>query len=378
MPFGPCVRIMPPMPSHLVSPPTSPHLTSPDAPPSFDPDAAAGAESGLYGLPFDPEAAHVVVLPVPFEATTSFRPGTAQGPEAMLAASRQVDLFDGELGRIYAPGIALLEGSEDVVRWNAEARALAEPIIEAGGAGDDPALQSALSQVNTLSAQVNAWVRAQAEYWLSRDKLVVVLGGDHSVPLGSIAAHAARYPELGVLHLDAHADLRVAYEGFTYSHASIMHNVCQEISGVTRLVQVGVRDFGEREGRFIEDSGGRVLTFFDAALQRRKLMGETWHHLCHEIVAPLPEHVYLSWDIDGLDPTLCPNTGTPVPGGLSYAEACHLLRVVVESGRRIVGLDLVEVAPAARGESNEGWDANVGARLLYKMIGWALRSSGRI
>lgn len=345
--------------------------------PHFDPDAAAGEDSGLYGLPFGPEESHVVVLPVPFEATTSYRAGTARGPEAILAASRQVDLFDGELGRIYAPGIALLPTSEDIVRWNAEARAAAEPIIAAGGAGeDDPEAQAALAHVNALSAKVNAWVYTQTDIWLSRGKLVAVLGGDHSVPLGAIAAHAARTPDLGVLHLDAHADLRVAYEGFTYSHASIMHNVCVEVPAVRRLVQVGIRDFGEREARFIADSDGRIRTFFDGDLQRRKLCSETWDTLCREIVESLPLNVYLSWDIDGLDPTLCPNTGTPVPGGLSYAEAIHLLRVLVESGRRIVGLDLVEVAPGSN-EADE-WDANVGARLLYKMIGFALKSQNVI
>jgi agmatinase len=344
---------------------------------AFDPDAAAGADSGLFGLPFTPDEALVVVLPVPFEATTSYRAGTARGPEAVLEASRQVDLFHGELGRIYAPGIAMLPIPAEVRHLDAEARAAALPVIEAGGVDENagPALRAALDRVNELSARVNAWVDAEAERWLAKGKFVAVLGGDHSVPLGAIAAHARRFPGMGVLHLDAHADLRVAYEGFTYSHASIMFNVCAEVPGVSRIVQVGVRDFGEREARFIGESDGRIATFFDGDLQRRLCGGATWDALCREIVEHLPEHVYLSWDIDGLDPVLCPHTGTPVPGGLSFAQAMHLLRAVVSSGRRIVGLDLVEIAPGPDGDE---WDANVGARLLYAMIGFALRSQGRL
>lgn len=343
---------------------------------SFDPDAAAPADGGLFGLPFGPEEAHVVLIPVPFEATTSYRPGTARGPAAVLEASKQVDLFDGELGRIYRAGIALLDLPREVERWNAEARAAALPVIEAGGAGDDPDLLAAAAEVDALSAKVNAWVHTQADIWLTRGKLVGVLGGDHSVPLGAIAAVAERHPGLGILHLDAHADLRVAYEGFRYSHASIMYNVCREVPGVARIVQVGIRDFGEREARFIGESDGRIMTFFDGDLQRRKLEGEAFGKLAREIVAALPQAVYLSLDIDGLDPALCPHTGTPVPGGLSFPEACHLVRLVAESGRRIVGFDLCEVAPGP--DPDDEWDANVGARLLYKTIGWALRSQGAL
>jgi len=208
---------------------------------------------------------------------------------------------------------------------------------------------------------------------LEAGHIVGVIGGDHAVPLGCIAAHAARYPGMGVLHLDAHADLRVAYEGFTYSHASIMHNVLAEVPGVARLVQVGIRDFGEAEFVAIEAGGGRVRTFFDAELARRRFDGEPWSSVVREIVDALPQHVYLSFDIDGLDPTLCPHTGTPVPGGLQFQEACALIAAVARSGRTIVGFDLCEVAPGPDGDE---WDGNVGARLLYKMVGATLRSRG--
>ena len=186
------------------------------------------------------------------------------------------------------------------------------------------------------------------------------------MPFGAIRAYAERFPRLGILHLDAHADLRDSYEGFTHSHASIFYNVMTRLP-IAKLVQVGVRDIGSAEMRMIEQSNGRITTFFDDELAARKEKGSTFAELADGIVGELPDDVYLSWDIDGLDPTLCPGTGTPVPGGLSWNEAIGLLRAIVRAKKRIVGLDLCEVAP---GETE--WDANVGARLLYKMIGFAL------
>jgi agmatinase len=150
-----------------------------------------------------------------------------------------------------------------------------------------------------------------------------------------------------------------------------MHNVATRLTDVARIVQVGIRDLSETEAATIRGSGGRIRTWFDPDLQRSLHEGRAFADVAKRIADDLPDLVYLSFDIDGLDPSLCPHTGTPVPGGLSFAQATHLCRAVVESGRRIVGFDLCEVAPGPRGDE---WDGNVGARLLYKMIGWALRS----
>jgi agmatinase len=338
----------------------------PILPAAFDPDAAAGSASGIYGLPFSSEDAKVVVVPVPFEATTSYGGGTSNGPEAVFEASRQVDLFDHETGRPYEAGIAMLDIPENVLQWNREAKKIAAAVIEQGGVVDDETSEAA-AKVNEYGEQVNRWVYSQTSALLHAHKMPVILGGDHSVPFGAIRAYAETFPGLGILHLDAHADLRDAYEGFTWSHASIFNNVMTKIEGVGRLVQVGVRDFGRAERRMIDESNGRIVTFYDAELAARKEDGVPFARLADEIVAALPEVIYLSWDIDGLDPTLCPGTGTPVPGGLSWNEAIGLLRAIQRSGKRIVGLDLCEVSP---GETE--WDANVGARLLYKMIGFAL------
>ncbi|XXF80797.1 agmatinase family protein [Myxococcaceae bacterium GXIMD 01537] len=343
--------------------------------PTFDPGAAAPADSGVFGLPHSPEEAHVVLVPVPFEATTSYGGGTSDGPAAILEASRQVDLFDVETGRPYERGIAMLDDPEELRAWNERAKQKAQLVIEAGGVDPSvPKLQQAADEVNALSVKMNDWVYRTVKHWLDAGKRVGTVGGDHSISFGSIQAHAEKYPGLGVLHLDAHADLRDAYEGFTWSHASIMFNVIKRLPGVAKLTQVALRDMSEDEHRVIEESGGRVQAFFDSTLQQKRFDGVPWNRQVDEIVATLPSHVYLSFDIDGLDPVLCPHTGTPVPGGLSFAEAIALVSGVVRSGRTIVGFDLTEVAPDPAGGE---WDGNVGARLLYKMIGWMLKSQDR-
>ncbi|MBI5546810.1 MAG: agmatinase family protein [Deltaproteobacteria bacterium] len=341
---------------------------------TFDPNAAAQPGSGIFGLPHSVNDARVVLLPVPFDATTSYAKGAARGPAAILEASKQVDLFDIETGKPYEQGIAMVEYpkqvAEGLARWNRDAARLAQPIIDAAGAASTPRLKKALGQVNDLCGKVNSLVYLNAATLIRDGKLVATLGGDHATPYGAIQAHAEAFPKLGVLHIDAHADLRRAYEGFTWSHASVMFNVLENLP-IQRLVQVGVRDFCEEEYELITGSKGRVITHFDPHLAAAKLHGVHWQQLCAYIIRDLPGDVYVSFDIDGLDPALCPHTGTPVPGGLCFHEANALLRSVVESGRRIVGFDLNEVAPGPDGSE---WDANVGARLLYKMIGWALLS----
>jgi len=339
---------------------------------SFDPNAPTSGH-GIFGLPHTPEDSRVVLLPVPWEATVSYGGGTSKGPAAILRASRQVDLLDRDTGKPYESGIAMLPISETVRAWSDEAKALAAAVIENGGTGGDPQLTLNVERVNDLGRLLNGWVANETRAWLQCDKIVGIVGGDHSVPLGAIAAVADKYPGLGILHIDAHADLRAAYEGFTFSHASIMDNVMREVPVVSRLVQVGVRDYCEQEDEAIKESAGRIKTFFESDIRRELLDAGSWRRVCNRIVAELPETNYISFDIDGLDPTLCPNTGTPVPGGLSFAEMVVLLRTLVDSGRTVVGFDLVETAPDPTGVSE--WDGNVAARVLYKMIGFAMMSN---
>ena len=350
---------------------STPKAPASDALAGFDP-AGAAVHDGIYGLPHTPDQARVVIVPVPWEPTTSYRRGTAKGPAAILAASRQVDLFDLDTGRPYEAGIAMLPEDVEIAAWNHDACALATPILEAGGHVEgEPALQEALLRVNELSHRLNERVHATVKRHLDQGQIVGLVGGDHAAPFGAIRAHAERWPGLGVLHVDAHADLREAYEGFTFSHASILFNVARMLPEVGRVVQVGIRDLSEDEHAMIAGSGGRIVTFFDRDLAERAFAGEPFAKTLAAIVESLPEHVYISFDIDGLDPSFCPHTGTPVPGGLSFREAVALIGAVSRSGRTIVGFDLNEVAPGPDGDE---WDANVGARLLYKLIGFALTS----
>lgn len=338
---------------------------------SFDPNGAADEEAGIFGIPSSLEGARVVLLPVPWDATTSYGGGAAQGPRAVYDASMQVDLFDVETGRPYEAGIFMLPISDEVSRWNETARELSKPIVACGGRTfGEPELESALARVNAFSQKVNQFVYDETQKLLSMGKIAGVLGGDHSVPLGAMRALGERVSDLGILHIDAHADLREAYEGFVYSHASIMFNVLEEIPSVRKIVQVGVRDLCEAEHARIQKDE-RIHTLFDVSLARGRVEGKL-RALFEQAIAALPQNVYVSFDIDGLDPALCPNTGTPVPGGLSFHEASMLVGMLSKSGRTLVGFDLNEVAPGSEGE----WDANVGARVLYKLIGWTLKTPG--
>lgn len=337
-----------------------------------DPDAAPPADAGLFGLPTTPDEARLVIVPVPWDATTSYRAGTSGGPAAIRAASHQLDLYDGDLGEPWRAGIAMLDLPEEVIAMNTAARANAEKVIEVGGRiGDDPWLAEALEGVNQASALLNEHVYNQVDRLLRAGKLVGVLGGDHSVPYGAIQRLAESHDEFGILHIDAHSDLRRAYEGFEWSHASIMYNVMHRLPQVRRLVQVGIRDFAKSEHDYVAASRGRIVVHHDATLAERGFAGESWAQICDSIVRDLPPKVYVSFDIDGLDPKLCPSTGTPVPGGLGFQQAMYLVKRLVQRGATIVGFDLNEVVPGAGGDE---WDANVGARVLYKLCGWALHS----
>lgn len=332
---------------------------------NFNPDNAAAPGSGIFGLPFDRASSRIVLLPVPFDATTSYRKGTANGPEAIAAASHQVDLLDRQFGKIYQKGIFMEEPSERIKALNAEAAALAQPLIDKGGAG--PGDEPVLEKINAICERVNAFVREETAKILAEWKIPGIVGGEHSVPFGAIDAIAERHGEIGILHIDAHMDLREAFEGFEWSHASIMYNVMTRLPKVKKLISIGIRDFGETELAVAESDFKRIHVHYDDDWEHKLLEGKRYSELAHIALAELPHKVYISFDIDGLDPALCPHTGTPVPGGLSFHQAMFLLRQLHESGREIVGFDLVEVAPGR--EDGPEWDANVGARVLYKLCG---------
>lgn len=342
----------------------------------FDPNDTALADSGLFGLPFQASESRLHLIPVPWEVTTSYGDGASRGPDAILRASRQVDLFDIETGDAYQSGWWLMPIPEDIAALGKDLKKKAKVIVAAieEGREDEPEPKRLQAEINAASERVNSWVHGQAKAVLAQNKVAAVLGGDHSTPFGLIRAVSESCKgDFGILHVDAHADLRDAYQGYAHSHASIMFNVMEQI-GPKKLVQVGIRDFSPGEYDYIRKNEGRVHTYFDLPTKRRLNRGESWQSICDEIVAHLPKNVYVSFDIDGLNPDLCPNTGTPVPGGLSFDQALTLLATVAESGRRIVGFDLNEVAEPENAEND--WDGNVGARLLFKLCGWTSVTNG--
>lgn len=343
----------------------------------IDPNAKATSADGIYGLPFKESEAKVVFLPIPWDVTTSYQAGTSKGPGAILQASEQIDFFDLDYVDAYQAGLFMKKESAKIKKLNTEGRALAKKIIDADDEtmAKSKTLQAALKKVNELCEVLNDEVYAQTKAHLDNDQISVVVGGDHATPFGAIKAYAEKYPGMGVLHFDAHSDTRIAYMGFENSHATIMHNVMEKIPKVGKLVQVGIRDFCEQEFEYTRDNK-KIDIYFDQVLAQRKLSGESFMKIAQEIVAKLPKQVYISFDIDGLDPRFCPNTGTPVPGGLDYPEVIYLINEVVRSGRQLVGFDLVEVAPSPK--NADEWDANVGMRLLYKMTSACLASMGHI
>lgn len=331
-------------------------------PEDFDPNAI-GIKGTLFGLPYDTESAQVIVIPIPWDVTVSYGAGTANGPQAILDASAQIDYELPDIPDAWKLGVAMAEIPDVWYALGKSLRVKAEAYINWLEEGSDPSVQlkmeADLNDINQECHQLTTYVKQETAYWQSKGKITILLGGDHSTPLGHIQACIEKEGDIGILQIDAHADLRKSYEGFTYSHASIMHNVLQN-EAVTKLVQVGIRDYCPAEGDYIKQSTDRISTFFDQELKEAQYQGTTWHQQCEAIVAELPDKVYISFDIDGLDPKLCPNTGTPVPGGFDLAEVNYLFKVVMQSGRRIVGADLNEVSPGS-----DEWDANVGARALY-------------
>jgi agmatinase len=335
----------------------------------FDPTAMALSGRNIFGLPFTTEESELVILPVPWEATVSYKKGTAKAPARVLEASAQVDLYDPEVKDLWKMGISMEPISKVWANKNKELRVKAEKHLDTLYMGGKINVKD-LVEINAECRKLHTWVKEEALRFIKKGKLVAMVGGEHSTALGMMEAMAETYKSFGVLQLDAHHDLREAYEGFTYSHASIMWNA-MKLPAISKLTGVGIRDYGENEATMAKNSKGRISTFYDRDMANDMSAGATWKEICKKIVATLPKNVYVSFDIDGLDPKLCPNTGTPVAGGLEYEQALYLLEQVVTSGKKIIGFDINEIGD---GE----WDANVGARLLYRMSALFAKSAGKI
>ncbi|MCL0057612.1 agmatinase [Dehalococcoidales bacterium] len=276
--------------------------------------------AGISSPHSDWEKARVVVLPVPYDSTTSWRSGARDGPQAIIDASQYLGLYDLELDReIYQVGIHTL------------------PEIEP----EMTSPEQMIERVYTVAREV-----------LDKNKLLLMLGGEHSLTLGTVKAYRERYEALSVLQLDAHADLRDSYLGTKFSHASVMRRVCE----LCPIVPVGIRSLSQEEHKFIDETG--IKPFYAKDL----ISAEDY---IKRIIASLSDQVYITIDLDVLDPSIMSAVGTPEPGGIGWYELLTLLGEVAQS-RQIVGFDLVELCP---GQGPLAC-AFVAAKLAYKLIGY--------
>ncbi|MFM2145668.1 MAG: hypothetical protein RL732_504 [Bacteroidota bacterium] len=340
----------------------------------FDQNSPSNPNDNIFGLPFEEDESRLIILPVPWEVTVSGNAGTARAAEHVFKAALQVDLFDADHPDCWKQGFFIRETDRKILMKSDYLRKEAELYIDYISQGEDvnknQFMCKSLREINEGSVFLNNWVYEKSKEILDKGKLLVLLGGDHSTALGYFKAAAEQFGNFGILQIDAHCDLRKSYEGFNYSHASIMYNALTEIPEITHLVQAGIRDYCKEEKDYIDANPHRVHTFFDKDIKERQYEGISWKMISQEIIAKLPSQVFLSLDIDGLDPKLCPNTGTPVHGGFEAEEIIYLLKQIIRSGRKLIGFDISEI-----GISETDWDANVGARLLYRMCNLLVSSN---
>lgn len=335
---------------------------------SFDPNGVGISNGNIFGFPVTEQEADIVIIPVPWDATASYGKGASDGPQVILDASTQLDFYHPKLENAFQTKVFMTPIPEDWKKINDE---LCEKgldyiaFLEQGGdLSENSEFQAVVNEINETQLALKENLRERALELMNQGKIVCVLGGEHSTPLGLMHALNDTYDDFGILQIDAHADLRDAYEGFDQSHASIMFNALKECNNLSKLVQVGIRDIAQSEVDLITKHSHRITTFFDWDLKEASYRGATWAQQVENIIAELPHHVYISFDIDGLCPELCPHTGTPVAGGFKLEEISYLIFKLVESGRKVIGFDLNEVAPGPVGD----WDANVGARALWNLV----------
>lgn len=339
----------------------------------FDPNGAIPDNGNYFGIPLSPDEAALVLISAPWDTTVSERAGSSYAPDAIIEASRGVDFFEPMAPYTWRKGIATAPIDYSIQDMSHRLRSDAERVIKAykqnSESPDAIGYERRLRRVNEASEVVNENIYTQARHWLAKGKIVGLVGGDQSTAYGNIRAVAEHHTKIGILHIDSSCDLMEQYQGFNHSNASVMHNVLRDIEGVERIVGVGVRAFCPAEWeRAMSDERVRLFTGQD--LWTKHFEGVNWATLCDDIIAELPEKVYVSLDIDGLTIECSPHTGSLVAGGLRFPEVVYLLGKVVDSGRKIVGFDLTEVVP----DLDDKTDAAIASRLLYNMCCMALKN----
>ena len=336
----------------------------------FNASAVGNKNNNIFGLPFEVEESRLVFIPVPWDVTVTNTKGAAQGPMNIFSNSFQIDLYDPIVPGAWKAGMAMEQIDPGMISTNQQVRMQAEQVIrflEEGGEADDSRhIQELINSVNNACESLALTLEKSTLQYMDNNQLPFMIGGDHSCSTGQIRA-LAREHEFGILQIDAHADMRKDYQGFTHSHASVMRNAL-ETNGVTQIVQVGIRELCNEEVQVISQNHKKIKTYFDHDMHERMFEGENWSDVCREIIEKLPDKIYISFDVDGLEPSLCPGTGTPVPGGLSFNQAVYLLETAMKSGKRIIGADLVETGPTPL-------DGIVSCRIVYRMAGMMIKSN---
>ena len=334
---------------------------------NFDPNGVGIANGNIFGFPVNQENANIVITPIPWDATASYGKGTSNGPQAILNASTQLDFYHFELEKAWETKVFMSPISKEWKKINDDLCLRGMEYIrfleEGGSVENSPEFTLLIQEINEAQIALKNNLKEKAIQLIQEGKIPVVLGGEHSTPLGLIEAIDSQNQAFGILQIDAHADLRDAYEGFQQSHASIMFNVVNNCKNLQKLVQVGIRDVAQSEIDLIEQSS-KITTFFDWKIKQELYEGKTWKSIVNDIIQELPQRVYISFDIDGLKPYLCPNTGTPVAGGFELEEINYLFFSLIDAGKEIIGFDLNEVGD----DSTSDWDANVGARALWNLV----------
>lgn len=292
--------------------------------PEFYPSNFGGLPPEISGL----EDSRFVVLPLPYEVTTSYVKGTRFGPRAIMEASRNMELYDDELG--FDPCDAGIYTSEDLLFHDISPNAMVDTVKEAVG------------------------------HFLDKGKFVISLGGEHNLTFPSFLAHREVHGDLGIVQIDAHADLRDSYEGTPFNHACVMRRIVGCSAGTA---QVGIRSLSFEEAEFLKEHGTWPILW-----ARECQEGEVW---MDRAIEALPEKVYLTVDVDGFDPALVPCTGTPEPGGLQWYPVLRFLKRLCTE-RKVVGFDVMELAPD---RVHHAADFLV-AKLIYKTLGF-IQTSGR-
>ena len=335
---------------------------------------SGGNDNGGYYFRDAMEAqdAEIVLVSAPWAVTSAAGQGPAYTPDAIIDASTSVSLYDA-LSEVSIEGkVATAEVDYDLQESSLQLGGDAAKIvshIEDGGTLSGDYFIRKVNRINIGFRDMHRSVGKRVFRFADKGKIVGVVGGDHSVTLGAVRSISSVYPDMGVLFIDGHCDLRQSGKIFAYSHLSIARNIIDEVPQVSKMVQVGARDMSREEVEFAH-SHPKIELFGHEAMARSLYSGESWSSICDKVVAELPNDVYISFDIDALSPECCPNTKRPVAGGMSFDQAALLINRVAELGRRIIGFDLTEIVPVSEGSI----DATIGARMLVKLCASALKS----